>query len=243
MLGFSFGANLFVRPIPNRRYPSKSTAGFDAYSRQRPDRESQYRRMRGAIISVSPKATLPMSPSDIELYQSLQAGDSSALGTLYDRYGGIVYGLALKVLKAPQEAEDLTQEIFLILWRKQNYNPQRGSLSTFLTMLTRSRAIDRLRSRGRKQKFLGNWGTAMSEDAIVSTTPFDEVSLQERRDRVRDALDDLPSKYRQVLELAYYQGMSQSEISAYLDLPLGTVKTRSRQGLLKLREHLRDWIG
>jgi len=83
----------------------------------------------------------------------------------------------------------------------------------------------------------------MSDNAIVSTTPFDEISLQERRDRVRNALDDLPSKYRQVLELAYYQGMSQSEIAKHLDLPLGTVKTRSRQGLLKLREHLRDWIG
>lgn len=183
------------------------------------------------------------SPTDVELYERLIGGNTAALGRLYDRYGSLVYGLSLKVLGNPQEAEDLAQEIFLILWRKQNYDPARGSLSTFLTMLTRSRGIDRLRSRGRKRKFFGRWGATLGEDTMTTSTPFDEISLRERRDTVRQALDRLSPKYRDILELAYYQGMSQSEIAARLDMPLGTVKTRSRKGLLELREHLRDWMG
>ncbi len=191
--------------------------------------------------SVSP--TVPMPVTDVDLYAQLQTGDREALGQLYDRYGGLVYSLSLKVLKNPQEAEDLTQEIFLILWRKQNYDPSRGKLSTFLMMLTRSRGIDRLRSRGRRRKFLGHWGATLSDEIMTTPTPFDEISLSERRDTVREALERLPEKYRLILELAYYQGMSQSAISDHLQMPLGTVKTRSRKGLLELRKHLQPWMG
>lgn len=194
-------------------------------------------------VQFAGHAAISMSVTDVDLYEQLQAGDHLALGQLYDRYGGLVYGLSLKVLGNPQEAEDLTQEIFLILWRKQNYDPSRGKLRTFLMMLTRSRAIDRLRSRGRKRKFLGRWGATLSEDTMTTPTPFDEISLSERRDTVRQALDQLPEKYRLILELAYYQGMSQSAIADHLKMPLGTVKTRSRKGLLELREHLQEWMG
>ncbi|MGD1900838.1 MAG: sigma-70 family RNA polymerase sigma factor [Geitlerinemataceae cyanobacterium] len=187
-------------------------------------------------------STAPLSSlTDNELYARLCNGDRQALGTIYDRHGGLVYALALKVLHRPSEAEDLTQEIFLLLWNKQKFDPQRGKLSSFLSMLTRSRAIDRLRSRKRSQTFIHRWGSVMTDRTL--DTPFDSASLEERRATVRDALEQLPEKYRQILELAYYEGMSQSEIAKQLVLPLGTVKTRSRQGLLTLRKQLQTWMG
>jgi len=181
------------------------------------------------------------SLTDNELYDRLCAGDRQALGAVYDRYGGLVYGIALRVLRRRAEAEDLTQEIFLTLWRKQKFDPQRGKLSSFLSMLTRSRAIDRLRSRQRAQTFVNRWGSVMTDR--TSDTPFDSASIEERRATVRDALAQLPDKYRQIIDLAYYEGLSQSEIAQRLGIPLGTVKTRSRKGLLTLREQLQTWLG
>lgn len=179
--------------------------------------------------------------SDEELIQALKAGQSSALGILYDRYASLVYRLALRILSNPQEAEDLTQEIFLTLWRSGSYNPSRGSLSSFLTTLTRSRAIDKLRSRGTNLKFIQRW-SQMIVNETSSLTPFESAALSQRSHQVRQALTQLPEKQRQVLEMAYYEGLSQSEIAAQLGIPLGTIKTWSRQGLLNLRKNLRDFI-
>lgn len=179
--------------------------------------------------------------SDEELIQALKAGQSSALGILYDRYASLVYRLALRILTNPQEAEDLTQEIFLNLWRSGSYNPSRGSLSSFLTTLTRSRAIDKIRSRGTNLKFIQRWSQMMVNETS-SLTPFESAALSQRSHQVRQALTQLPEKQRQVLEMAYYEGLSQSEIAAQLGIPLGTIKTWSRQGLLNLRKNLRDFI-
>lgn len=179
--------------------------------------------------------------TDIELFHALKAGQSSALGTLYDRYGRLVYGLALRVLRNSQEAEDLTQEIFLNLWHKASYNPARGSLSSYLTILTRSRAIDKIRSRGTRIKFLERWSQTMSIQT-GSPTPFEQAALKERSQCVQNALLQLPQNHRQVLEMAYYESLSQSEIAKELDVPLGTVKTWARQGLLKLRQPLQNLI-
>lgn len=180
-------------------------------------------------------------PTDIELYQALQTGQQEALAALYDRYGSLVYRLGLKILSTPQEAEDLTQEIFLTLWRGRSYNPSRGSMSSFLTTLTRSRAIDRLRSRRSTVKFLQRWSQIMTTDTTPS--PFESASLNQRSDYVRQALAQLPDKQRQVLEMAYYEGLTQTEIADRLNKPLGTVKSWSRQGLLTLRKHLQPWLG
>lgn len=182
-----------------------------------------------------------VSQTDVELFYALKAGKSSALGILYDRYGSLVYGLALKVLGNSHEAEDLTQEIFLTLWRNATYNPARGELSSYLMILTRSRAIDKLRSRGTRLKLLDRWSQTLVMQP-VSPTPFEQADLNERSQYVRDALTQLPEKQRQVLLMAYYEGLSQSEIAKKLDIPLGTVKTWARQGLLKLRNTLQDLI-
>ncbi len=185
----------------------------------------------------------PTNPpqTDAELFRALKAGQSSALGVLYDRYASLVYKLAIRILASPQEAEDLTQEIFLTLWRSGKYNPDRGSLGSFLTTLTRSRAIDKLRSRSTSLKFLQKL-SQMTTTETSTPTPFESASLSQRSQYVRHALAQLPNNKRQVLEMAYYEGLSQSEIAKQLNIPLGTIKTWARQALLNLRENLKDLI-
>ncbi|AFZ14367.1 RNA polymerase, sigma-24 subunit, ECF subfamily [Crinalium epipsammum PCC 9333] len=192
-------------------------------------------------IDSTSSPTEKVLPTDAEVFRALKAGQSDAIGILYDRYASLVYRLSLKILANYQEAEDLTQEIFLTLWRSNTYNPARGSLSSYLTTLTRSRAIDKIRSRGTKLKFLQRWGQMMKTET-ASNTPFEAASLSQRSHQVHSALAQLPANHRQVLEMAYYDGLSQSEIAKKLDIPLGTIKTWSRQGLLNLRKNLQDFI-
>ena len=178
---------------------------------------------------------------DIDLICALRSGQVQALSLLYDRYSRLVYGLALKILANSEEAEDITQDIFLALWQRQTYNPNRGSLGSFLTTMTRSRAIDKLRSRGTRYRFLLRW-EGMTRSETVTAAPLEQASLKERSQIIYTALEQLPSNERQVLEIAYYEGLSQSEIAKRLEIPLGTVKTRSRQGLLKLRQALQSYF-
>jgi RNA polymerase sigma-70 factor, ECF subfamily len=180
--------------------------------------------------------------TDEDLLQALKSDQTFALGALYDRYASLVYGLALAILTAPEEAEDLTQEVFLALCNKCDYDPTRGSLSAFLITMTRSRAIDKIRSRGRRLKFLTHWGQTIPTETPSPTLP-EQMSLAECSQYVRNALAQLPDKQRQVLELAYYKDLSQMEIAALLDTPLGTVKTWARKGLVTLKGALHDLIG
>jgi len=188
-------------------------------------------------MAATPSDTAASLAKDAELIAALAVDQSSALGGLYDRYAGLVYGLAMKILGTQAEAEDLTQEIFLSLCTKCDYDPTRGTLGAFLATLTRSRAIDRIRARTRKTRFLDALGEApITEDPIAS--PLEELSIAECSERVRTALAALPETQRRVLEMAYYRGLSQTEISAELDTPLGTVKSWARRGLFSLRESL-----
>lgn len=186
-------------------------------------------------------AATPSEPAaqatDAELLAELAVDRSNAMGALYDRYAGLVYGLALRVLATPSEAEDLTQEIFLTLCTRCDYDPARGPLGAYLATLTRSRAIDKIRGRTRKARLLDTLGDAVADEDPVAT-PLDELSVAECSARVRAALADLPETQRRVLEMAYYRDLSQSEIAAELDAPLGTVKSWARKGLFRLRESL-----
>lgn len=179
--------------------------------------------------------------SDYDLLTALAEGQVNALSILYDRYIRLVYSLAYKILENSEEAEDITQEVFLTLWRRNAYDPKRGSLSSFLTTMTRSRAIDKLRSKGARLRVLQRL-QGMVRLETNPLTPLEQASVGERSQVIRGALAQLSETERQVLEIAYYEGLSQSEIAKRLNIPLGTVKTRSRQGLLKLRQTLQDYV-
>ena len=181
--------------------------------------------------------------TDEAIFTAFIRGDSSALGILYDRYGLLVYRLIYRMLNNSSEAEDLTQEIFLSLQEKPNYNPKRGSFYTYLMMLTRSRTIDRLRSKRSQGNLLQNIGKM--KDLLAKenhTNPIDIALTKEREIQVKNALKSLSNNQQQILELSYYEGLSQSEIAERLQIPLGTVKTHSRRGLLKLRKNLQNLV-
>ena len=184
----------------------------------------------------------PRARTDEELLAALAGDPTGALGLLYDRYAGLVYGLAMRLLGAPAEAEDLTQEIFLTLCSKCDYDPARGTLNAFLVTLTRSRAIDKIRARTRKTRALEHWGDALAPVAPIAS-PVDELSLAECSAHVRAALATLPEAQRRVLEMSYYRGLTQTEIADELAAPLGTVKSWTRKGLLKLRDTLAPLVG
>lgn len=174
--------------------------------------------------------------TDRALVAQLWDGDLSALGTLYDRYGSLVYGVAIKGLRRTTEAEDLTQEVFLSLMRTRSYCPKRGSLAGYLTTLTRSRVIDRLRAQSTHHKYLNQWHHNQTD--VDLATPMNHITQHERRALVREALTTLKAQQREVLELSYYEGQSQRDIAETLGVPLGTVKSWARRGLLQLRKQL-----
>jgi RNA polymerase sigma-70 factor, ECF subfamily len=177
--------------------------------------------------------------SDIDLVFALRAGRVAALRQLYDRYGKLVYGLAYKILHNPEEAEEVAQEVFLKLWSKDNYNPTRGSVKVFLNLVTRSQAINRLRSQRSRCQHLQHWQTILWSD-VQSTMPLEYAVMGERSQQVQTALRQLPTPQRRVLEGVYYEGLTQPEVAQRLNIPLGTVKTRSRQALCKLRLVLQE---
>ena len=179
--------------------------------------------------------------TDTELFLLLQQGQTKVLATLYDRHAALVYGIALQLLSNTTEAEDLTQDIFLKLANDSSYDPQRGSLRTFLAILTRCRATDRLRARTRQQKQLQKQAL-VEEDPMSAVFPIEQLSQLERSQEIREALAKLSSKEQEILKMAYYEGLSQTEIATKLNIALGTVKSRSRRGLLKLRQALVEFM-
>jgi RNA polymerase sigma-70 factor (ECF subfamily) len=176
--------------------------------------------------------------SDVELLQSIKDGDEQALASLYDRYRLILFGLILRILHSQSEAEDVLQEVFLQVWqRASNFDEARGRPFTWLVTLARSRAIDRLRSLGSRDRTANEAGreaevTGETRDAV------DDAIRSEQGETVRRALAALPDEQRSTLVLAYFEGLTQTEIAERLGTPLGTVKTRMRSGMIKLRELL-----
>lgn len=178
------------------------------------------------------------APTDAELWIASKQGQSAAMGELYDRHASLVYGIALKVLGNPQEAEDLTQDIFIKLAYRSSYDPQRGSLRTFLAILTRSRALDRVRSRQRELRQVIYKSAPETADTSSGSSLLEATSQSEQNQVVQAALSELSDQERRLLQMAYYDGLTQATISESLGLPLGTVKSRVRRGLLKLRQVL-----
>ena len=173
-----------------------------------------------------------------ELIRAVAAGDQQALAALYDATSRTVYGLLLRILSDASAAEEVLLDVYTQVWRQAGaYSPARGTPLAWLTTIARSRAIDRLR-RGRQEQ---RRTEPLEEGAYGASgeSAEDEVRAGEVRAVVRAALDALAPEQREVIELAYYGGMSHSEIAAARGLPLGTVKTRTRLGMMRLREMLR----
>ena len=160
------------------------------------------------------------------------------LGALYDAYGGPVHRLALRLCRSEQEAEDLSHDVFLRYWKQDRYEPARGPVLAYLLMLTRSMAINRLNQRRNRWQLVQRWSAQLFPAPVRG--PEESLEAEDLSRRVRAALETIPANQRQVLELAYYEGLSQAAIGDRLNLPLGTVKTRSRQGLIRLRDLLID---
>ena len=174
--------------------------------------------------------------NDVELLKAVAARDEAALARLYDRYRVILFGLLVRILNNRQEAEDVLQETFLQVWRRAaDFDESRGRPFTWLVTLARSRGIDRLRTLAARERVAT--ARAVDEAEVISDAASDAFR-SEQRELVANALRQLPEEQKQPLLLAYFDGLTQSEIAAQLDTPLGTVKTRMRTGMMKLRQLL-----
>jgi RNA polymerase sigma-70 factor (ECF subfamily) len=174
--------------------------------------------------------------TDANLLNAIACQDEQALASLYDRYRLILFGLLMRILRSREEAEDVLQEVFLQVWRRaSDFDPQRGRPFTWLVTLARSRAIDRLRQLGSRERVASSV-IEFAGEGIVDAA--ENTFRSEQRQLVAAALTELSEEQRRALTLAYFEGLTQAEIAERLRSPLGTVKTRMRSGMIKLRELL-----
>ena len=192
----------------------------------------------------SMSTALNAAQTDLALMERIRGGDDRALGELYDRHGPVMYSLARSIVSEPADAEEVVADAFLQIWRgATQYDRGRASVGAFLAVVTRSRALDVVRARGRRsaaEDRAAAWNKSGLAIALSASdvAPDHAVELRETRAVVRRALDALPEAQKEVILLAYFGGYSQTEIAARISEPLGTVKTRVRAGMQKLREAL-----
>ncbi len=173
---------------------------------------------------------------DRQIISEVATGSGDALGRLYDRHAGMVYGLACRIVQAVEDAEEVVQDVFAQVWREApRYEQRRASVAGWLVMLTRARAIDRLRSR-RSRPDLGPAATAASP-LLASADPDPETQVVTAASAyaVRTAMTTLPERERHLVELAYFEGLTHTELAERTGTPLGTVKTRLRTAMFTLR--------
>lgn len=174
------------------------------------------------------------------LIARMARGDELALTAFYDRTNRLIFGLLLRILNDAGQAEEVLLDVYMQVWRQAaKYDARRGKTLAWLVTIARSRAIDRLRST--RQEEMRRESLDSSDHTLALSTRFEDPTVAPEMQRVvRSALDSLPPEQREVIEMAYYLGLSHSEIAARLNQPLGTVKTRTRLGMMKLREQLKD---
>ncbi|NJK62266.1 MAG: sigma-70 family RNA polymerase sigma factor [Synechococcaceae cyanobacterium SM2_3_1] len=173
---------------------------------------------------------------ELHLMQRIAQQDQSALSDLYDRYARILLGLACKMLGSVEDAEEVVLDVFSQIWRTaKSYDPHRGQVEAWLFLLTRSRALDKIRSQRRALRTLITLETFREGSSTFTSGPEDHVLQTERQSAVRSALGKIPPEQSEVILLAYFNGWTQARIAEHLNVPIGTVKTRLRLGLSKLR--------
>ena len=197
---------------------------------------------RGSLVATAGSGAAKQSPpiTDSELLQGIANGDSAALEEFYDRHAGTVFAVAYRLLNDGKEAEDLVQEVLLQLWERATaFDPAQGRPLAWVITLARNKAIDRLRSAHRRARLLEEVGTDIfGDESGASPSAADAVGAGEQAALVRAALVRLPAEQRRAIEMAFFGGLTQSEIAAELNEALGTVKARIRRGMLRLREEL-----
>src|SRR5215469_350438 len=211
-------------------------------SRRRPKR-----RVRMGDSEVGPRTIAPPlepgAPSDFDLMKGIQAGDADALSQLYDRYNGILKALILRVIHNEAEADDLLQEIFMEIWNQaKNFSAQKGKPLGWMVTLARRRAIDGLRKKQAYQRAEERFQneTEQQPDAWVHNSTDEEIVLSDTRALIQKVIRGLPLAQQQAIDLAFFRGMSQREIAAKTNTPLGTVKTRLELGLKKIYDRLKE---
>lgn len=179
---------------------------------------------------------------DEELLEAFRRSDAGAFEEVFARYSHLVFSTCLRVLEDAQAAEDMTQEVFVRLWRRPElYDPARGRFVSWLLSVTRNRAIDELRSRGRRRSHETSGEMERDVDEpTASDDPLMAAELADQRAVLRSALDELPEEQRSAIELAYFGGLTHLEIAMLQRQPLGTVKTRIRLGMKKLKVALQQ---
>ncbi len=182
-----------------------------------------------------------MTQPDSALVERIMAGDEGALSALYDRYSGMLYAMLLRILKDTGAAEEVLQDLFLQLWRgAARFDASRGSLGGWLLVIGRNRALSRLRGKQRRE-FVPDDIDGFSLDAVPSSEDLEnEAARMQLMTRLRGALAALPAEQREAVELAYFEGMTQTEIAARTGSPLGTVKSRVRAAMQTLKQLFDD---
>jgi RNA polymerase sigma-70 factor (ECF subfamily) len=171
---------------------------------------------------------------DIALIERIVARDQQAVGDLYDRHCRLLFGLILRIIRDPGEAEEILQEVFVLVWtRAETYNVSLGPPAAWLVRIARNRAIDRLRANAVRLRAVES-----APEPEPAASPESSASVSERQRAVARALESLPADQRVLIEQAYFFGLTQSELAERFKLPLGTVKTRIRSGMFALRERL-----
>jgi RNA polymerase sigma-70 factor, ECF subfamily len=195
------------------------------------------KRTLGDVLYAGKARTLVFEKDWVDLVQSIAAGDQGALYALYDRTHRIVFTLAVRITSNRETAEEVTLDVFHEVWRRaSNYDPVNGSVVGWIMNVARSRAIDRLRLEQRKKRV-----NEYPDSPVLATganDPREMLELEERRSALRNALQTLALEERQAIETAYFSELTHAEVAGRLNQPLGTVKTRIRSGLRKLRKAL-----
>ena len=197
------------------------------------------------ILAAIGKMKHANSDDELDLMKRIKAKDADALEELYDLYNRLLFGMIISIVKKREEAEDVLQEVFVKIWEKAStFKENRGNVYSWIVTLTRNKAIDRIRSKGYKTQKKASHLVDEPDFTLEGDhyDPLETTIFSDRAELVKKALEQIPEKQSEVIKIAYYKGMTQSEISDHLDIPLGTVKTRTRQGMIKLKRILGEFI-